>query len=402
MTNNQKYYFYYAFWAVILLFTSGGMIQTLFSEAGFSLQQISTYSAVLSTVQMTVTLINVFLSDRIRNVKKATALLALAPILLYTAVLPICFGEDIPSRMMFLIICGAGGLTGLLLGIQNIFIYRLNYSTVDMSNYTDFSSKVTICGGICSIGTGLFITALSAFRPFRRIAAITLILCILFSVSCCLLAGSMKEHPVKSRRGPQSSFSPADFSLPYFKWFYLPNFLRGLGMGVMNSISVICIKEITDDASFVSGLVTLLAASAVAGSLLCNLCKKKFTATGQYVYASLGMAILLPLSVMCKAPVWFAVLLFLTGCMYNVIAVIAAVHAAEVADYSNIGMYTSVRMICMYAGQAVAGALISICIAHVSGMVLLFAGGICQALSALFYHLYEKKYLSCNPSRGSV
>ena len=88
--------------------------------------------------------------------------------------------------------------------------------------------------------------------------------------------------------------------------------------------------------------------------------------------------------------------------MYNVIAVIAAVHAAEVADYSNIGMYTSVRMICMYAGQAAAGALISLSIAHVSGMVLLFAGGICQALSALVYHFYEKKYLSCNPSRGSV
>ena len=83
----------------------------------------------------------------------------------------------------------------------------------------------------------------------------------------------MKEHPVSTGKPLDHRFHADSFFLPHFKWFYLPNYLRGLGMGVMNSISVICIKEITDDASFVSGLVTLLAA------------------TGQYVCASILMAV---------------------------------------------------------------------------------------------------------------
>lgn len=236
---------------------------------------------------MAVTVINIFLSDYVRRVRQATALLVLAPVLLYAAVLPICFGSGIPADSMFRLICAAGAVTSLLLGIQNIFIYRLNYTTVDMSNYTDFSSKVTICDGICSISTGLLITALSALRPFRQIAAVTLILCILFCISCSLLIFTLKEHPVSTDKPLDHRFHIGSFFLPHFKWFYLPNYLRGLGMGVMNSISVICIKEITDDASFVSGLVTLLTASAIAGSLLCNLCKKMLTSTGQYVCASI-------------------------------------------------------------------------------------------------------------------
>ena len=101
----------------------------------------------------------------------------------------------------------------------------------------------------------------------------------------------MKEHPVSTGKPLDHRFHADSFFLPHFKWFYLPNYLRGLGMGVMNSISVICIEEITDDASFVSGLVTLLAASAISGSLLCNLCKKRLTSTGQYVCASILMAV---------------------------------------------------------------------------------------------------------------
>lgn len=86
--------------------------------------------------------------------------------------------------------------------------------------------------------------------------------------------------------------------------------------------------------------------------------------------------------------------------MYNVIAVIAAVHAAEVADYSNIGMYTSVRMICMYAGQATSNLLLSAVINSVSGFAVLVFAGSCQVLSALIYHLYGKKYLAFSRKKG--
>ena len=422
MQNTKKFYIHYAFWAVMMLFTSGGMIQTLFAEAGFSLQQISTYNAIVSTTQMAATVLNMFLADRIRRVRQATGILVLAPILVYLAVLPVCLKLTSPTPAVFGILCSACAATGLCLGVESIFSYRLHYTTVDMNNYTDFNSKINLCGGVCSIGTGLFVTALSTVFPFLKIAAVMLLVCCGFSISCSALILSMKEHGAVSANGgtttpaatdaaalcptpaqdtvSQPSTRPVKHNFllknlltPVFRWFYLPNYLRGLGMGVVNTISVICIKEITSDASFVSGLVTLMAASAVAGSLLCNLLKKKFTSTGQYVNASLLMAVLLPLTVLFKAPAWFAVILFLAGTMYNVIAVIAAVHAAEVADYHTIGMYTSVRMICMYAGQATASALLSAAIDRVPGAAILAAGGLCQAASALLYHLYEKKYL---------
>jgi len=396
MSNRQKYYIYHALWAVVNQFISGGMIQTLFAELGFSLSQISSYCATISSVQMTMAVINIFLSDRIKNVKRATAFLLLSPLLLFLSILPICFQSTVPADAAFHIICIAVVCTCLFLGIQGIFIYRLHFLTLDMNEYTDFSSKATICGGSCSIGAGMLITALSTVWPFRQIGRIMLILCCIFCVTCCILIASMKVHPAdpgSSTKSIENRFSFKNFLLPYFRWFYLPNYLRGIGMGIINSISVICIKEITDNASFVSGLVTLLAATAITGSLLCNRMRKKFTPTGQYVWASMIMAVLLPLSVLFKAPAWFAVLLFMACTMYNVIAVVAAVHAAEVADYENIGMYTSVRMICMSAGQATASALLSAFIDHVPGMLILLLAGLCQAGSALLYHLYEKKYL---------
>lgn len=71
---------------------------------------------------MAVTVINIFLSDYVRRVRQATALLVLAPVLLYAAVLPICFGSGVPADSMFRLICAAGAVTSLLPVLQSLYL----------------------------------------------------------------------------------------------------------------------------------------------------------------------------------------------------------------------------------------------------------------------------------------
>ena len=91
MKNETKYYTEFALWTVIMLFITGGITQTFFSEMGISPAQISLIVSVINIAQIFMMIFNLFVSDIIKNLKRTISILKLSPMLFFLVLLPFCF-----------------------------------------------------------------------------------------------------------------------------------------------------------------------------------------------------------------------------------------------------------------------------------------------------------------------
>lgn len=398
--NNIKYYLCSAMRIVILLFTTGGIIQTFFAGIGFSVNQISTYTALTSGVQVCIMIVNIFIADRIKNVRKLSALLRLGPAVLCVVMLVFCAYRGINVNIAFKITIVLCIVLNIFEGVSNVLIYKLPYLVVDIKNIAWIENNVSIIGGICSIAISFLISMLSVRYSYNSVMSVAFSISILLCVFSTIIILSMKENKNVEVKTSES-FSFEKLKKKEFVYFYTPNLLRGMATGVINIISVICIKNITSNQAIVSGLVTLLSVSAIAGCFLYQLIKKKLTTVQVYVIFSVVMAVFLPLMLIGKSIYVFYITYFVVGMCFNIINVSGSVFATELMDFNDMGTYTSSRLILMTLGQTVAGVIISAVIDKVPSAVILIAGGFAQLISGLMYHLWKTRF-SKSSNRGVV
>ncbi len=391
MKNENKYYIEFALWTVILLFITGGITQTFFSEMGLSPSQISFISSLINIAQIFIMIFNVFVSDMIKNLKKTIAFLKSSPILFFAMLLPFCFIKSINTNIFFCCAIFASCIFNLFLGFYNVLSYRFVYQITDIKNYATLTNVSTIISSIITVLLSAVITYLSARFPFRYIATTFFILSIVFSLITSLTVNSMKIISDDSKNQQPDKF---DFSILLkreFTYFYLPNFLRGCANGIITVMSVICIKNITDAPAVLSSLVTVYYFASILASFLYQFMVKKIKTATIYVLSSILLFIVLPFSLLGKSLPIFIILYAISIIFYIIVSSSNPVYFSEIIDYKEIGRYTSVRLIIMTLGQAVASFFVSFAIDRISSVFILIVAGTCQLISGIMLYLYKPK-----------
>lgn len=392
MSNSIKYCIKGALNAAILLFTSGAIIQTFFTEIGFSGRQIGTYTSLISIAQIVAMVLNIFLADNVKNVKDTLAVLLLSPSLLCLALLPSCFSTNSSVNITYYIALLFCIIQNLFLGFSNVLTYRLPYLIIPMSDYAKLENNNGIISGIFSIVVSGIISFLATIFPFRRIMAFGFCLSIVFCLFTFILIKSMKTKNPSPQNTEEESFSFNKLLKRAFRYFYIPNFLRGLAMGLINIISVICVKEVTTNASVISGLAVLLSVASIVGCALYQLFRKKLKTSVLYMICSIQMFLFLPGMLIGKNVSIFCICYFIACIGYNIINVSGAVYATEIISYSDIGTYTSVRLIVMTLGQAISSYGVAVAIEYMPSVVILIICGMAQLISGIMYYLYDIRY----------
>jgi len=391
MSNQVKYYIARAMMAVVLMFTAGGIVQSFFAERGMSVSQISTYTATVSAAQVVIMILNIFVADRVKDVKRTYAILVLCQAFFCVLMLPFSILTGFDVKMLFGAALVGCCIQNTFVGFSNVLSYRLPYLIVDMKEYASLENINGIVSGVVSIAAGALISTMTLMFDFGRIMAVGFFVSILFCVASFGLYNSMhiKNIPIEEKKNP---FTLAKLMRKDFVYFYLPNFLRGLCMGLMNVIAVICMKNITTNESVLSFLVTILSVSSIVGCSVYQALRKKISTVQLYAACSVLMFILLPLMLLGRSSVVFCIIYFFVGMAYNIINIAGAVYITEFIGYEDIGMYTSVRLIVMTAAQAISGAFIGMLIDSVSSVLIVGICGACQLISGIFYYLWDLRY----------
>ena len=392
MSNNIKYYIWGSINVIVLSFTSGGIIQTFFHEIGFSARQIGTYTSLTSVAQIVVMVLSIFLADRVTKVKDAISLLTLSRILICAAMLPSCFSDALSVKVIYYIALLCCCIQNLFIGFSGVLTYRLPYLIIDMKDFAKIENNNVIISGVLSILISGGITLFSAIFPFRAVMAVGFILSTVFCLYSSWLVKSMKIKNEFPESAKQKKFMFHKLLEHKFRYFYAPNFFRGIAAGLMGVMTVVCMKEITSNASVISGLTAISSVSSIIGCALYQVMRNKLKTAALYLLSSILMFLFLPAMLMGRSVAIFCICFFVLYIALNIINVSGAIYATEIVRYHEMGTYTSVRLITMTLGQAVANYAVVAAMDYVPTALILTVCGLAQLASGIMYYHYDVKY----------
>ncbi len=392
MSNEKKYYLRGVLEVVVTLFVSGGIIQTFFAEIGFSNQQIGSYTALTNLIQVVVMVLSIFLADTTRNVKGTMALLNLSTVVFCGVMLLPCLDPQMDTDTIYWLVMALCTVRNLFAGFSGILFFRMLYIVADPKDFSRLESNNSILCGVFSIAVSGTVSLLSAWIDFRTIMTVGFFVSALFSIGVSLALNSLRPRsgfaPAQAKR-----FRPSILLRRDFRFFYLPNFLRGLGNGLMGLMVVVCLKAVSSDTVVVSGLTAISSVAAVVGAWLFGALRKKADTALLYAGCSLLMCLLLPLMVAGSSIPVFCSLYFIISCAYYSNNIAGALYPTEYVPYEDIGAYTSVRLIVMTLGQAVAGYIVPELLEVLPAMLLLALVGTAQLVSGLLFLCYDRRYV---------
>lgn len=392
MSNNMKYYIWGSINTIITFFISGGIIQTFFNEIGFSSRQIGTYTSLISVVQIVVMVLSILLADRVTKVKDAISLLTLSRILICLAMLPACFSDTLSVKIIYYIALICCCIQNLFVGFSNVLTYRLPYFIIDMKDYAKIENNNVMISGAFSILISGAITFLSAIFPFRAIMATGFVLSIVFCLCSSWLVKSMKIKNEFPESAKQKKFMLHKLWEHKFRYFYAPNFFRGIAAGLMGVMTVVCMKEITSNASVISGLTTIASVASIIGCALYQVLRNRLKTAALYLLSSILLFLFLPITLTGRSVGIFCICFFFLYIALNIINVSGAIYASEIVRYNEMGTYTSVRLITMTLGQAVANYAVVAAMDYMPTVLILTVCGLAQLASGIMYYHYDVKY----------
>ena len=401
-SNEIKYYLRGVAGIFAGLGICGGALTAFYGQLGFSNAQIASFSSIGSIMQILVYIASIFLADRFRKVKEWIAWLSLSSVFPCLALLPFCFTDTPDTASAYYLYLGATCLNNLLAGLSGLLMYRLPYLIIDMKDFARLENINCIISNIFSIGSKLLLTVLTAVFVLNQIMIGSMLLGMVFSVIYTVLVLSMKIDPsLENSNAPagetvskpaRQPFSLEKLKMKEISYFHIPNFLRGVSSAAISMSTVVCMNEISSDATVLSALSAFIAVASIIASALYQAMRKKITTVKLYVTSSVVMAVFLPLMLVGKNLTVFFVCFCLAYLGYIIISTAGAVYATEIVGYHDIGTYSAIRLIAIMAGTALASQLIGTGMDYIPAIVIMGVCGLCQLVSGLMYHRFDVRY----------
>ena len=387
MNNSQKFVLQGTANAVILLFTTGGIIQTFFSYMGMNAGQIGIYTSMVNIVQIIVMILGLFFVDQVSDVKSLMAKLSLSPVLFCASMLFFCIFNNSPTKMIFLTAMVLSGIQNLLAGFSGVLAYKLPYQVIHMNEYEKYQNLIGIMSGILSVAITIAISAFSTVFDFSSVMiggfSVSILLCILCSVACQKMK-NINTMPKEEKCHISKLLNRT------FLYFYFPNFLRGCANGIFGMMSVVCINDISNKASVVSSMTVAFSVSGIIGSMLYRMFANVLKTKSVFMLGSLIMFISLPLTLLGKTSIIFFTFYLIAGIGYSIVSNSGAIYATELIGVEDIGAFSSARIIMIAVGQAVSSYIIGISIGKMSSALIILLFVACQLISGMFHYCYKK------------
>ncbi len=404
MTNNCKFYIRNAAYFMALYLVSGAVLQTCLLDAGVSSARVGVYTSACSAVNILVSVVFAQLSDRTKRLIPWFIFLMLA---LAGASLLFLF----VYRLGFALILLLGAVQTVLVALKNLFEFKLPYHVLDMREYNSVQARDGIITGIVGVAGGaLFSRALDAFEVQRVMCGGFAAAVVLFC-GCAVLNRLFAVHPAPAV--PQAAEPAAGerapglrqvLGMPCFYRLLLPNFLRGILMGVTGIITVIGVSLYGMTPAQAAVIPIVCTAANISGSLVYHLLSKRVPVDKVLLLASV-ITLIFPLCAVCTAEAALGRAVFYGVSFAVSFGIIMISYAVPYMVYGMIpyrvaGAYNTYRMVITTAGSMLAAAAVSALLDRVPVFWLLAAACAAQLASAIAYRREYRKNLQLRTEFG--
>ena len=357
MSNTKKYFIAYVLYQVGYLFCSGVITQAFLLKAGFTTHQVYLFNSFVQAIMVAVLFAMTFLSAKIKKVKMvigiSNLLLCVLVGVFFAGTFSAPTSDDSFAAVVFLI----AGISYIGVGMYSVLMYTLPFNIMDMREY----GKVT---GLCVAWSGCITFVVSLIYSFVAVRCDYMVAMKYFFIFAflILIASSATFMSLKETVPDEENAEKKQSVLAVFKnkntyILMLPNFARGLAMGVMNVVAVIVISMniLIEETSGFLGVICQIA--MFAGNIIYSYTYKKYSSKVLLLVSTLGCCALLPFCLSGGMIVFF-IIYFFAYLFRMIIDTALPVIITEIIPKEQIGAYSSVRMLVLTGSQALAALLV--------------------------------------------
>ena len=376
------------------MFCSGAIMQTFLIAIGFSAEDVYILNSMMQAAQVLMMLVMTFLSSKIKRVKSVISISYLSLIVLAIVFLLGAINPGIMGNAYVIAVFVAAGVSFIGVGLYTILSYCLPYYTINMKDYGKMTAiSVAISGGVSFVVSFIHSFVVSKIDyAFAMIWFFILtIICFVFCYFVCL---SLKEISDGGQiKKTTKSDMIAVFQNKNTYLLLLPNFARGLAAGIMSVIAVIGLSQelLNEQTSSYVNIIMQITMFA-ANIFYVNVNKKVSTNTLLFI-SGIGVALFIPFCLSGGSTTFL--LMFLFAYFFRMISDTAIpVVITEIIPASQIGAYTSIRMLVFTGAQAVATLIITAITDFIGYTGLMIFAGLTHLFCCIVYYivaLYEKR-----------
>ncbi len=359
MSNIKKYCIFTTIYNVGFTFCTGAIMQTFLIQAGFSAEQVYLLNSLMQIMQVAMMLVLTFLSGKIKRVKTVTSISHLSLCILTVVFLMGAINPESIKRGYVIAVFITAGISYVGVGLYTILSYCLPYYTIDMKDYGKMTGvSVAIAGGASFLMSLAYSLLLSKFS-YMKITSTFFIISILCFILSSIVCASMREKIVETNEEEREKNDvTAVFKNKNTYILLIPNFTRGLSIGIFNVIATIAISTSILNETTSSYVNVILQIATFAGNMFFAFAYKKLSTKNLLLFATIGVCVSFPLSLELGVVGFFCcftVASFFRFVMDTAIPVVVT----EIIPKEQIGPYTSIRMLVFTGAQAVATLLIT-------------------------------------------
>ena len=250
------------------------------------------------------------------------------------------------------------GISYVGVGLYNILAYCLPYYTIDMKEYGKMTGISTaIAGGASFLASLVYSLLLSKFSYMKTTAAFFVIAIVCFILTSIVCASMRVKTAEPNREEQEKGDVMAVFKNKNTYILLIPNFVRGLSVGVFNVIATIAISSSILNETTSSYVSVILQIATFAANLFFAFAYKKLSTKNLLLFSTIGVCVSFPFSLELGV-IGFFCCFTIASFFRFVIDTSIPVLVTEIIPKEQIGPYTSIRMLIFTGAQAVATLLI--------------------------------------------
>lgn len=380
------------------LLSAGALWQGLLLHYGLSSAEVGILTSAASIVQAVAMFLNIYITDRVRNPIR-TMLWCNLPVLLFFVLMTVlCFVGH--TAFHFPLLMGAVIVHNFFEGLRGIITYKIPFLVYRMEKYGRITALsgvfINIFTTLASIGIPVLLSIWDYDRGMQLLFACSVV-AIIGRIVLNAILKPLSETPIDTKSDAAKAPLATLLKEKSVRALFLPNFLRGISMGIVGSIALIAAHDYTQDSGELAMLVSVGTVASILGNAIFTVLSKEKLVKTLCLLSSVGLFLFCAALIIPGSWVWFLAIYLLLYTCYNIVNSTIPVLVAQFIPYEIIGGYSSLRMMITTAGTALSSMVVGFLMERAAPgdstytVILLLVCGLTQLYCGFAYYQYVKK-----------
>lgn len=390
--NNIRYICAMTLYQLAGMMIAGSVLQAFWLENGLTQAQVTGILSLFQLVQVGGMMLFSLMVDRIRSTLAVYRVTVILQVVFLGSLVVLCLMRGMELNLKYAVMLGFGLFSQCVMAVHGIVDYKVPYLVMDVHEYGKISGYVGVVYGISGAALSAVMSWATAAGDYNRTMMIFFGLGIGMLLAAYLVSGGFETvatAPAEPKNGQKKKVNI--FKYKPFWVLLLPNFLRGLCSGVLNTAMTIGYSMGLTNQSSGAVLTLLLQLATIIGCFIYS--RISHGTNGKIILvSSLTLLVSMPAMVMGQSLILFYAMYLLANFFVNFINYAVPTAIVEMVSYKYIGQYTSWRMLVYTLGAAVANATMTGVMEGIGVLGLMIAAAMCQVISGIVYWWAYKKF----------